>query len=53
MLFLSEEKKDQSEVPAPTGIMQFENGTSIKNQLDKPGLPNKEIVSGYPIGIDR
>ena len=34
MLFLSEDKKDQNEVPAPTGIMQFENGTLIKEQID-------------------
>ena len=34
MLFLSEEKKDQSEIPPPTDIIQFENGTLIKNQLD-------------------
>ena len=34
MLFLSEEKKDQSEIPSPKCIMQFENGTLIKNQLD-------------------
>ena len=34
MLFLSEDKKDQSKVPAPTGIMQFENGTLTKEQLD-------------------
>ena len=31
---MSEEKKDQSEVPAATGIVRFENGTLIKNQLD-------------------
>ena len=31
---MSEEKKDQSEVPAPTGVMQFENGTLTKEQLD-------------------
>jgi PAS domain S-box-containing protein len=34
MLFLSEDKKDQSKVSAPTGIMQFENGTLNKEQLD-------------------
>ena len=31
---MSEYKKDQSEVPEPTGIMQFENGTLTKEQLD-------------------
>ena len=34
MLFLSENKKDMSEVPTPTGIMHFENGTLTKEQLD-------------------
>jgi hypothetical protein len=38
MLFLSEEKKDQSEVPALTGIVKFENGILIKEQLE--GLLN-------------
>jgi len=37
VLFLSEDKKTQintSEVPSPTGFMQFENGALTKQQLD-------------------
>ncbi len=41
---MSENKNHQSEVPAPIGILQFENGSLITEQIDS-------LLNTLPVGI--